>query len=277
MNLNALRTFLAIAETGSLVRASEVLNITQSTVTARLKGLEEDLGETLFLRGKSGAHLTAAGATFKRYAEAMTGLWRQAKQATALPSGVEASCNIGCEVDLWPLLGADIAANLRRNNPNTALTVWPIAPSELEDWLAASLIDFALSYRPATREGWTTRQLSEQHLTLYATDPDTPMKFDPGYVFVEGGEAFGRAHHAAYIDAGTAQVSFGAASWALDHLLSVGGSAYLPSDLAAPHQQAGTLHIIPDAPSWVRAAYLITRDDAARNWPWLAELRAVQS
>lgn len=272
MNLNALRTFLAIAETGSLVRASEVLNITQSTVTARLKGLEDDLGQTLFRRGKSGAQLTAAGATFKRYAEAMTGLWRQAQQATSLPDGVSSVCNIGCEVDLWPLLGASIAERLRRDHPTTAVTVWPIAPSELEDWLTANLIDFALSFRPAAREGWTTRQISEERLALYATDPDTPMTFDPGYIFVDGGEAFGRAHHAAYTDAGTAKTSFGSADWALDHLLTVGGSAYLPETLAALHVGAGALHPIAGAPSWTRPAYLITRDDAARNWPWLPAL-----
>lgn len=274
MNINALRTFLAIAETGSLVRASEVLNVTQSTVTARLKALEDDLGQTLFLRGKSGARLTAAGATFKRYAEAMTGLWRQARQATALPKGVETSCNIGCEVDLWPLFGAEVTTRLRRDHPTTALTIWPIAPSEIEDWLAANLIDFALSFRPATREGWTTRQVGEHRLTLYATEPDTPMAFDPGYIFVDGGESFGAAHHAAYVDAGTSRISFGAADWALDHLLAVGGSAYLPTELAAPHLKSGALHPIPDAPSWPRAAYLITRDDAARNWPWLAGLIA---
>ena len=55
MNDAALCTFIAIADTGSLVRASERLNVTQSTVTARLKTLEEELGQTLFTRGKAGA------------------------------------------------------------------------------------------------------------------------------------------------------------------------------------------------------------------------------
>ena len=85
MNLSTLQTFLAIVETGSLVRASERIHVTQSTVTTRLKALEEELGQTLFHRQKSGARLTAAGARFKRYAEAMTDLWRQARQETSLP------------------------------------------------------------------------------------------------------------------------------------------------------------------------------------------------
>ena len=53
MNLSNLQTFLEIVETGSLIRASENLNVTQSTITARLKTLEQELGQTLFLRRKS--------------------------------------------------------------------------------------------------------------------------------------------------------------------------------------------------------------------------------
>ena len=55
MNLTSLQTFLAILETGSLVRAADKLNVTQSTVTARLKTLEEELGQVLINRQKSGA------------------------------------------------------------------------------------------------------------------------------------------------------------------------------------------------------------------------------
>ena len=95
MNLAELQTFLAIVETGSLVRASEKLNITQSTVTARLKGLESELGRTLLHRHKSGAELTAAGLKFKRYAEVMSELWRQARLETALPPSVDTVFKIG--------------------------------------------------------------------------------------------------------------------------------------------------------------------------------------
>ena len=67
MNLTELRTFLTIIETGSLVRASEQLNVTQSTVTARLKSLEDELGQTLINRQKSGASLTGAGVRLQRF------------------------------------------------------------------------------------------------------------------------------------------------------------------------------------------------------------------
>ena len=71
MNLNELRTFLEVIETGSLVAASQRLNVTQSTVTARISALEEEVGQKLLHRYKSGAELTSAGFKFRRYAEVM--------------------------------------------------------------------------------------------------------------------------------------------------------------------------------------------------------------
>ena len=45
MNLDELRTFLEVVETGSLVAAAKRLNVTPSTVTARINGLEEEIGQ----------------------------------------------------------------------------------------------------------------------------------------------------------------------------------------------------------------------------------------
>jgi len=271
MNLAALQTFLAIVETGSLVRASQRLNVTQSTVTARLKGLEAELGQTLLYRQKSGVSLTSAGYKFKRYADAMTGLWRQARQETSLPPGIESVCNMGCQMDLWPGLGRPLFGEIRRDHPATALSVWPGEQAELDTWIGTGLIDAALTYRPTAHENRTTHALRPERLILVSTRPDSPMRFDPGYVYVDAGEDFGRYHAAAYADAGTARISFGSASWALDYLLDHGGSAYLPERLAAPHRAAGRLHRIAGAPDFTRSTYLITNDAAAAGWPWLPE------
>ena len=58
MDIGLARTFLAIADAGNFVKAAERLNITQSTVSARVKLLESLLGQALFVRSKSGAQLT---------------------------------------------------------------------------------------------------------------------------------------------------------------------------------------------------------------------------
>jgi DNA-binding transcriptional LysR family regulator len=61
--------FLEVARRGSVSRAAEALFITQPTLTARLQGLERELGTPLFLRTPHGMRLTDAGRAWMPFAE----------------------------------------------------------------------------------------------------------------------------------------------------------------------------------------------------------------
>ena len=61
--------FLEVARRGSVSRAAEALFITQPTLTARLHGLERELGAALFLRTPHGMRLTDAGRAWVPFAE----------------------------------------------------------------------------------------------------------------------------------------------------------------------------------------------------------------
>lgn len=272
MNFANIQTFLKIVQTGNLIRASEALNVTQSTVTARLKGLEDELGQTLLHRQKSGAELTAAGFRFKRYAESISDLWRLAKRETSLPSNIEAVFNFGCHMDLWPGLGRKIFDQMYLGRPKIGLSVWPGDQVELDRWLGTGLIDAALTYQPVAHENQTIHDLHMEKLVLVTTRFGSPMRFDPLYVYVHAGEDFARKHAAAYADADIAKVNFACAVWALDHLLEHDGSAYLPERLAEPHMATGRLHIVPDAPVFTRNVYLVMNNAAAANWSDLPAL-----
>jgi DNA-binding transcriptional LysR family regulator len=272
MNLVNLQTFLKVIETGSLVRASESLNVTQSTVTARLKALEDELGQTLLNRHKSGATLTAPGYKLKRYAEVMVGLWRQARLETSLPDEIDYVCNIACHMDLWFELGKTLITRLRREHPGTAFSVWPGEQTDLDKWLGFGLVDAALSYQPVVHGNQSVHALSPDMLEVYTTRPGSPARFDPDYIYVDSGDVFQKQHDAIYADAGVAKVSFGCAVWALEYLLENGGSAYLPQRMAAPHLAAGRLHRVEDAPPITRNTYLVTNDTTIHRWPALTSL-----
>ena len=61
LDLTALRSFVAVSDTGGVTRAAAQLNLTQSAVSMQLKRLEESLGQPLFERAGRGMRLTAAG------------------------------------------------------------------------------------------------------------------------------------------------------------------------------------------------------------------------
>ncbi|MGH8842013.1 MAG: LysR family transcriptional regulator, partial [Advenella sp.] len=64
MDLRQLRTVLAIAETGSLTKAAELLHVVQPALSRQLKQLEDELGPPLFDRNRLGMVLTVPGRRF---------------------------------------------------------------------------------------------------------------------------------------------------------------------------------------------------------------------
>ena len=276
MNLTALETYLAIVDSGNLVRAAEKLHVSQSTVTTRLQTLERDVGAQLVTRHKSGVELTEAGRRFRHHAEVMLELWGQATQDVALPDSIDVVASIGCHTDLWSGPGRALFDAIRTEHPNAALTVLPGDQTEIERLLRGGLIDIALTYEVAVQHNQTIRSLPSERLILVSDRPDSPMRFDPQYIYVESGEDFRRRHAAAYSDAGTARLSFGNAHWALEELLQNGGSAYLPDRVVSKHLAAERLFAIAGAPEFTRNIYLVLSTRAS-EWDWLADITAPQT
>jgi len=71
MKWDDLRIFLAVARTGQIARAGTQLAIDPTTVSRRLRALEESLGATLFEQHSGGQRLTAAGEALVAPAEAI--------------------------------------------------------------------------------------------------------------------------------------------------------------------------------------------------------------
>lgn len=273
MNLLELRTFLTIIETGNLVRASEQLNVTQSTVTARLNSLEDEIGQVLINRQKSGASLTAAGVRLQRYANTISDLWQQARQETSLSDAFSAVCNIGCHPDLWPHLGAKMFDHIQTAHPGIALSVWQGNQSDLTNWLNAGLTDVSLTYWPNANQKQQVFPLLTDQLVLVSTRKDSPIKFDPSYIFVEAGDDFGQQHASTYADANTARISFGTAQLGLEHILIKGGSAYLPMRIVEPYLKSKKLYLLKEAPMFERNAFLIANKTALDKWSWFEDCR----
>ncbi len=78
MELKYLRSFVAVAEELSFVRAARLLHLSQSALTEQIQKLEEELGVQLLLRDRRTVTLTEAGAVFLAEARATLVRARQA-------------------------------------------------------------------------------------------------------------------------------------------------------------------------------------------------------
>src|SRR5258708_39308701 len=68
IDIDQLRTFIAIAETGSFTKAAEFVHKTQSAVSMQMKRLEERLGRPIFTRDGRASKLTEDGERLLDYA-----------------------------------------------------------------------------------------------------------------------------------------------------------------------------------------------------------------
>ncbi|MEU6671405.1 LysR family transcriptional regulator [Streptomyces sp. NPDC046727] len=76
-----LRSFLAVAEEGSLVRAAERVFVSQPALTKQIRQLENRLGVRLFERSRAGMALTDAGRELARRVPAVLAAWDDALRA----------------------------------------------------------------------------------------------------------------------------------------------------------------------------------------------------
>ena len=81
MTWSRLRTFLAVAETGSVRAAAVSLSVTESAVSAALAALQADLGAVLVERHGRGIRLTEAGLVYADYVRQILGLLDEASSA----------------------------------------------------------------------------------------------------------------------------------------------------------------------------------------------------
>jgi len=81
LNLNKLEIFAAVVRAGSFSAAAEQLLLTQPAVSQHVQDLERSLGTRLFVRGRRGVTLTAAGERLAEYTRAIFQLVAEAQNA----------------------------------------------------------------------------------------------------------------------------------------------------------------------------------------------------
>ena len=263
MDINLIHTFLEVVETGNFIRTAERLNITQSTVSMRVKALEDELGRTLFNRGKSGAALTPAGQQFRRHAELMLRLWQQARHEVGLPQRFRAALVVGGQFSLWDRLLLRFLPWMRIQAPDVMLQAEVGQSPDLMTHVAEGLIDIGVMYHAQSRHGLLIEKLLEERLILVTTDQAAAaaglINGQPpaSYVFVDWGPDFKREHGEAFPDLETPAVAVGLGALGLSYILSNGGTGYFPKRIVRGLLAEGRLHEVAGAPRFARPAFMV--------------------
>lgn len=256
MDIELARTFLAIVAAGSFARAAERLNVSQTTVSARVRTLEEQLRRPLFVRNKTGASLTPAGEQFLRHAPGLVQLWERARQEVALPPGRRAVLAIGAELSLWEPLLLRWLLWMRHAAPDLALRAQVGMAESLVEQVAEGILDVAVLYAPRYRAGLRVEFLAEERLVMVTTPP-APGGEPPNYVQVDWGQEFVLRQGTDPAARGEPALHVGFGPLGLGYILEAGGSGYFRLGAVKPYLESGRLLLVPGAPEFRHPAYVI--------------------
>lgn len=262
MDITLLRTFLAVSATGSFADASHRLFVTQSAVSLRIQKLEADLGHSLFARSKAGAVLTPQGREFEFYALSLIRIWEEARQQIAIPEGFDQSLSIGAEYSLWPRMGFRLLDRIREAAPTISLRGEVGMPERMTRLLVEGIVQVALMFSPTLRPGLSVRKLLEDDLVMAASWPDAKLDDVKGrYVFVDWGPEFVHAHSQSLPDLTNPGLTLAIGSLAAEFISRRPYAAYVPARTLTRYFEAGTLHPVAGAPSFLYPTWLVWRDD----------------
>lgn len=260
MDITLLRTFLAVSATGSFADASQRLFVTQSAVSLRIQRLEASLGHALFTRSKAGAALTDEGRAFEHYATSIVRIWEEARQQIAVPEGFRTTLSIGAQYSLWQRMGFRLMDELRAAAPDVGLRAEMGMPDRLTRMLVEGVIHCAIMFTPILRPGLAAKQLIEDDLVLVASWANPTMDLGGRYVFVDWGPEFIHAHAQSLPDLINPGLTMATGALTAEFISRRQYAAYIPARNVRPYLDAGTLHLVPGAPSFPYPTWLVWRE-----------------
>lgn len=175
MEISHLRVFQTVAETGSVSRAAQKLNCVQSNVTARIKGLENELGSKLFYRKPTGMIVTPTGHILLNYAKQILHLEKEAKKALLDNDKVQGQLLLGAFESVAAIRLPILLSKYHRLYPEVDLSLITGTSAELNQKVLNYEIDGAFvtdEYR-VTDMKWT-EAFREELVLIYPSGKESP-------------------------------------------------------------------------------------------------------
>jgi DNA-binding transcriptional LysR family regulator len=207
-DLDLLRSFVSVVDTGSFTRAGERVHRTQSTVSQQIRRLEETLGRPLLHRNGKQATPTEEGERLLSYARRILALAQEARDVVARPAG-DGVVRLGIPEDFAAYRLTELLSDFARSRPGLRLDVRCDLSVQLRSALDRRELDLALFKRDAGETGgiaaWPERLhwvTSERHPIDFHRDPLPLAVSEQGCLYrnrmIHAIEASGRTWHIAY-------------------------------------------------------------------------------
>lgn len=149
MDIRVLNYFLMVAREENVTKASQLLHMTQPTLSRQLKQLEEELGVKLFKRTDHSIYLTEEGMLFRRRAQEMVNLADKAKSELTQEEGIPAgTISIGCSETASVKELAEILCEFQRIYPQVKFELYSSNNEDIKERMEQGHLDLGLLLEP---------------------------------------------------------------------------------------------------------------------------------
>ena len=168
MELQQLRYFVAVVDSGRFTAAARALRVAQPSVSKQVRKLESELGTILLERRRAGVALTDAGEILLPWARRVLADVDGARSEVAGLASLEGGrLSVGATPSLSTVLLPRVLASFHAAHPGVALSVVEAGSRDLVDRLASGDLDLALVILPVPREElFDTTPLLREELVL---------------------------------------------------------------------------------------------------------------
>lgn len=169
MELHQLKTFVTIVKVGNFTRTAELLKFAQSSVSAQVKALEDELETKLFERLGREVSLTEDGKRLLVYAEQILKLAEEAKDLITGSSAPKGTLTIGAPESLCVFRLPPLLQEYRRRFPKVKLILKLGNCCDIYNWVGKNLIDIAfLLDTPISANNLIAECLIHEPITLFS-------------------------------------------------------------------------------------------------------------
>ena len=157
LDIDQLKTFLAIADVGNFTRAADEVNKTQSAVSMQMKRLEVVLGRPLFARDGRGSRFTHDGERLVEYARRIVALSDEAVAAFTKPD-ITGTVRFGTPDDYADIFLPEVLARFNRTHPLVTVDVECYSSAVLNDRVQRGELDLSILTFYGERNGEHVRR-----------------------------------------------------------------------------------------------------------------------
>ncbi|SDK13090.1 LysR family transcriptional regulator [Natronincola ferrireducens] len=152
MSLLKYGIFSTTVELGSLTRAAEALNLTQSGISHAISSLELEFGFPLLIRNRSGISLTSNGEYLLKYIHEILQLDEQLKQEVAAINGLQVgTVRIGTFTSVSTQWLPGVIKEFQNNYPSIHIKLLEGDYDEINYWIANGAVDFGFMVLAANK------------------------------------------------------------------------------------------------------------------------------